>query len=700
MASAKHWKCEVCGYVHTGDDPPEACPICAAERKLFTPIEPAAPPAPTPAAAAWRCSICGFVHTGAEAPDACPVCSAGRNLFEAEEQKPAEAGPGAGIDRIVVLGAGIAGMTAAEQARITAPGAAVTVVSKEEGLPYYRLNLTRLLAGEVDEDSLILQDRNWFERNDIELVEGEAHEIDRAARTVALRGGHTLGYDRLILANGSHPFIPPIPGAAREGVMTLRTLINAREILERAAAGARAVCIGGGLLGLETAGALARRGLSVTVLEGHDALLPRQLAEPAGRLLVEHVEKTGITVLTLARAKEILGDEAARGVLLESGEEIPADIVMLATGVRPNSCLARQAGLTVRTGVVVDDLMTTSDPAILACGDVAEHLGVLYGIWPASFAQGTVAGINAAGGEARFEEFPPSTRLKVLDVDLFSIGVFQPDDASFEVFEEQTNGIYRRLVCRDGRIVGANLFGDTGPAAALKEAVERGAQIPELGEILKTIPKFAMFCGLSSESHDEMERTDTMASLKGTQTEKNLLAAFAGESQARNRYTYAASVATKAGLLQIAEIFTETADNEKEHAKRFFKFLEGGAVEITAAYPAGVIDDTAGNLKAAAAGENEEWTELYPAFAKTAQEEGFPEVAAAFTMIAAVEKEHEERYLKLLENVESGKVFKKDEPVRWKCRNCGYVHEGPEAPQKCPACVHPQKYFEVKAANF
>jgi rubrerythrin len=191
-----------------------------------------------------------------------------------------------------------------------------------------------------------------------------------------------------------------------------------------------------------------------------------------------------------------------------------------------------------------------------------------------------------------------------------------------------------------------------------------------------------------------------MPSLKGTQTEKNLLAAFAGESQARNRYTYAASVARKAGMLQIAELFMETAENEKEHAKLFFKFLEGGAVEIAAAYPAGVIGDTAENLKSAADGEHEEWNELYPKFAEVAEQEGFPEVATAFSMIAKVEKEHEGRYRKLLENVESGKVFKKDEPVRWKCRNCGYVHDGNEPPESCPACKHPRDYFEVKAENY
>jgi len=192
-----------------------------------------------------------------------------------------------------------------------------------------------------------------------------------------------------------------------------------------------------------------------------------------------------------------------------------------------------------------------------------------------------------------------------------------------------------------------------------------------------------------------------MANLKGSKTEKNLLKAFAGESQARNRYSYFASVAKKEGYEQIAAIFTETADNEKEHAKRFFKFLESGdALEITAMYPAGKIGTTLENLKAAAAGENEEWTELYPEFAKVAEEEGFKDVAICFTMIAKVEKEHEERYKKLAENIEKSEVFKKSTKERWKCRNCGYVHEGEAAPEKCPACLHPKDYFEIKETNY
>jgi len=191
-----------------------------------------------------------------------------------------------------------------------------------------------------------------------------------------------------------------------------------------------------------------------------------------------------------------------------------------------------------------------------------------------------------------------------------------------------------------------------------------------------------------------------MNSLKGTQTEQNLLKAFAGESQARMRYDYFSKQAKKEGLEQIAAIFAETAENEKEHAKRFFKFLEGGMVEITASYPAGIIGTTLENLKAAADGENEEWTELYPQFADIAEQEGFKEVAIAFRMIAKVEKAHEKRYRKLYQNLEEGKVFERDGILVWKCRNCGYLHEGKKAPKTCPACLHPQSYFEIHTENY
>jgi rubrerythrin len=191
-----------------------------------------------------------------------------------------------------------------------------------------------------------------------------------------------------------------------------------------------------------------------------------------------------------------------------------------------------------------------------------------------------------------------------------------------------------------------------------------------------------------------------MGSVKGTETEKNLLKAFAGESQARNRYTYFAGVARKEGYVQIAHIFEETANQEKEHAKRFFKFLEGGMVEVLAAFPAGEIKSTMENLIAAADGEHEEHSDLYPAFAKTAREEGFEAIAMVFEKISIAEMAHERRYRKLAENIENGTVFKKDGDVAWRCRNCGYVHEGDEAPQMCPACVHPQAHFELRGENY
>lgn len=191
-----------------------------------------------------------------------------------------------------------------------------------------------------------------------------------------------------------------------------------------------------------------------------------------------------------------------------------------------------------------------------------------------------------------------------------------------------------------------------------------------------------------------------MASIKGTKTEKNLLKAFAGESQARNRYTYFASAAKKEGYEQISRIFEETANQEKEHAKRFFKFLEGGDVEITADFPAGVIGCTIDNLKAAAAGEHHEYTVLYPEFAKTAMEEGFDGIAKTFNAISVAEKHHEKRYLALMKNIEESKVFKKDAPIKWRCLNCGYIHEGDTALDLCPACLHPKAYFEMLAENW
>jgi len=493
MNETASWRCEVCGFIHTGDAPPDICPVCGVGSELFMAMETEPAKEAPESVSLWSCTICDHVHEGDAPPEICVVCGATRKFFEAEKQQSAVLEPDADVEKIVVLGAGIAGMTAAEQARNVAPGVAITLVSGEAGFPYLRLNLTRFLAGEVSEENLVMQEEPWFTRNRIDLIEGIATAIDRKERMIRLRDGRSLHHDRLVLANGSHPFVPPIPGVTLAGVMTFRTLQDAHEILERVGPDTHAICLGGGLLGLETAGALMKRGIRTTVLEGDSMLLPRQLAEPAGRLLRDHLESIGIDIRCGVMVKEITGNDAVRGVRLDSGEEIQADMVVLTTGVRPDTYLARQSDLTVKSGVIVDDRMTTSDPDILACGDVAEHRGVLCGIWPTAFAQGRVAGINAVGGNATYLGLPPSHRIKVLDIDLFSTGQFQPPDASYRMFEEQESGVYRRLVCRDNRLVGANLYGDTDLAVEIKEAVELGKQIPELTAILDGIPGFRRF---------------------------------------------------------------------------------------------------------------------------------------------------------------------------------------------------------------
>ena len=491
MTQPARWKCEVCGYIHEGPAPPDTCPVCGVGADMFSEFTEAdQPPARQSAGGeAWRCTICSEVVTGQAPPEKCPECGAATSLFAPYDSKKAPLGLTGTSEQIVVVGGGVAGVTAADYARRSSVSATITLIHKEPDLPYNRLNLTRLLAGEVDETALPLRGADWYASERIETVAGDVIRIDREKHEVELRSGRSLKYDRLLLTNGSHPFVPPIVGVTRDGVFSLRTRRDASRILQRARAGARCVCIGGGLLGLEVAGALARRGAQVTVLEGFEWLLPRQLAQPAADMLRVHTENLGIRVICGVQTEGITGDEEAKGVRIKDGEEIPADLVVLAAGVRPNSHLARQSGLEVRNGVVVDDNMRTSDDSIYAAGDVTEHRGVVYGLWPTAMGQGAVAGVNAIRGNAQqFTGVPPANQLKVLNVAVFSIGQFERSDASFRVFEHQTPGVYYRLVCRDGRLVGANLFGDNEPAGAVKTAIEEGRPLAECRSLLDRFP--------------------------------------------------------------------------------------------------------------------------------------------------------------------------------------------------------------------
>ena len=471
--SAQAWRCTVCGYVHRGEGPPESCPVCGASASEFEPHAEPVPARPGEAARRWSCAVCGYVHNGPEPPEACPLCGAAREQFEpVPDEPPASAGVRSDA-RVLILGGGIAGLAAAEGLRGAATDARIVLIAKEPTLPYYRLNLTRYLAGEVTRGDLPVHPEAWYQAQRIELRRGaEAARLDLDGQGVELRDGERLPFDKLILATGAHPFVPPIPGADRGGVLGLRTIEDADQILDAACAGRRVLCIGGGLLGLETAGALAHRGADVTVLESHGSLMPGQLDPRAGALLAAHLGKIGVKLRSAVHSRELTGDRRVAGVALEEGGTVAGELVILATGVRSSTHLARQAGLTVKKGVVVDERLCTSHPAVLAAGDAAEHLGVLYGNWSVAQFQGGIAGRNAAGLGVEFGGVPRSHTLKVLGIDVFSIGQFLPLDGSYRVFALERDGTYQSFVFRDGLLVGANLLGAAVLAGVLKKAIE------------------------------------------------------------------------------------------------------------------------------------------------------------------------------------------------------------------------------------
>ncbi len=490
---AQNWVCTVCGYIHEGDQAPDVCPVCGMDAGAFIPEAGASPPPASPAPTRWRCVVCGHEQDGPAAPDECVVCGAGGDCFEPlANSAPAVASGSHRPDRILIIGGGVAGVAAAEGVREVAATAEITLLAREPDLPYYRINITRYLAGEITEEQLPLHPAGWYDERKIQLrLDAEASALDPGHRLVRLASGEDLAYDRLILTGGAHVFIPPIPGAGKLGVCGLRTIHDARELLARAKAGGRIICIGGGILGLETAAAIVRQGGDVTLLEGFGWLLPRQLNESAGQLLAEHAQRAGIKLISGAKTAEIIGEPAATGVRLASGDIIPADMVVMTTGIRANSGLARQAGLAVNQGVVVDDLLRTSDENIYAAGDIAEHRGVCYGLWGPAQSQGRIAGLNAGGARGEFTGIPRSTTLKVLGVGLVSIGPVTPEDASFTELGEQCEGQYYRFLLRDNRLRGAILLGDTAAAAAAKRLVETGDDLSGLLRERPTASQFA-----------------------------------------------------------------------------------------------------------------------------------------------------------------------------------------------------------------
>ncbi len=473
--AAKSWLCVVCGYVHEGDQPAGTCPICGATEEHFEEVETSQNQAEPAQPEQWRCINCEYIHDGNHPPEVCPICAVGPDRFEAVFQDSSESSSNAVTGTIVIIGGGIAGLSAAESARSTAPEATIILLTREDELPYYRLNLTRYLAGELSVEALPVHPESWYRENRIDIrFATEVTAISPERKEIAVKEGAPLAYDRLVLAMGAHPFVPPIPGVNRQHIVTLRTRKDADRILRTNGAGSRCVVVGGGVLGLETAAALARRQAHVTLLEGFSWLLPRQLNAKASSFLAKSAQEQGINLVADAKIKQFDGDEVVRSVVLESGEVIPADLVIITAGVRTNSYLPRLAGLKVKEGVVVDSSLQTTCENIYAAGDLAEYQSIAYGTWgPAQF-QGAIAGMNAAGGTSQFGGIPRSHILKVLGVDMISMGQIQATDASYKTYEIMTAERYGLLVFRDDRLQGSILVGDTSLASKLKKLMESG----------------------------------------------------------------------------------------------------------------------------------------------------------------------------------------------------------------------------------
>ncbi|MEN6479637.1 MAG: FAD-dependent oxidoreductase [Anaerolineales bacterium] len=380
--------------------------------------------------------------------------------------------------RVVIIGNGVAGVNTARAVADCGVASEIALFSRERYHYYPRPRLIEMLAGEVQPEALPQYPAAWYERRGIRVELGqEAVSIDRQAHSVMFANGRVEPYDRLVLATGATCWVPPIEGANRQCVYTLRTLDDAKAIRVCATQARHIVCIGGGLLGLDTSMAFAHSGASLTILEALPWLLPKQLDREGAAVLQRLIEATGARVLTGVQVQAIAGDGRVRSVTLNSGEELPADTVLISAGVRSNTSLAVQAGLTCNRGIIVNERMQTDDPDIYAVGDCAEVHGMVWAIIPVALAQAKVAAAQVCGqADVLYEDVVPSTTLKVTGIDLTSIGEVNPQGGDFleKRYQNANGSVYKKLVIRDGRAVGAILLGDREDVRAVNQLISLG----------------------------------------------------------------------------------------------------------------------------------------------------------------------------------------------------------------------------------
>jgi len=389
--------------------------------------------------------------------------------------------------KYIIIGNGAAGTTAAINIRKIDHEGEITILS-DEAYPFYsRIRLMEYISGDVDENGLIIYKDAWYEKNNIKLLlNTPVSEIDKNKKEVITHSGHILKYDRLLIAAGGLSFVPPIPGSDKKGVFTLRTLKDAIEIKRYAEQSKRVVIIGGGVLGLELGNSLRKTGHSVFVVEFFPRLLPRQMDTEGAEILKTQMGKMGFAIFLGAKTREITGDEKVKGVILDDGTIIDCDMVIISAGVKPNTELADKPGIKCNKGAPINDRLETELKDIYAAGDIAEHRGICYGIWPAAEEQGKIAGINMAGGSAVYTGTLPSNILKIAGINLISAGDIDPDKKLEAIVQKDSKSlIYRKLVIQDNCIVGCILYGNIDVWGKIKKAMDEKKDISRIKTALE-----------------------------------------------------------------------------------------------------------------------------------------------------------------------------------------------------------------------
>ena len=383
----------------------------------------------------------------------------------------------------VIVGNGVAGTTAASAIRKTDSNGKITVISDEPYPFYSRIRLVEFLANDLDANTLTVKKESWYIENNISLIlNTSVSRIDPDKKDVVLSSGETIKYDKLLLATGGLSFVPPIPGSGKKGVFTLRTLKDAIAIRDFAnASNHRIIFVGGGILGLESGNSLIKTGNMVSVVEHSQRLLPRQMDMDGAEILKKQMEKMGFSFYLGVKTKEITGNEYAKAIIFENGETLDCDMIIISAGVRPNISLAEQLGLKIEKGLIVNNRMETEIPGIYAAGDLIQHNGIYYGIWPSAEKQGEIAGINMSGIEAQYQGTTRTNRLKITGIDLLSIGNIDPEGKKESiVMKDIQNCIYKKLVIEDNKIIGAILYGDQKDMNKILNAISNSTDISNI----------------------------------------------------------------------------------------------------------------------------------------------------------------------------------------------------------------------------